>query len=54
MTTAGAARSTVPSALELDEEPRVVVVYNCTRIGLRANPPGFSIRNLFRVRRRRR
>ncbi len=57
MSTAGATRSTVSPTLEVDEEnsaQRVVVVYNCTRIGLVANPPGFSFSDLFRFRRRRR
>jgi hypothetical protein len=57
MSTAGATRSTVSPTLEVDEETsaqRVVVVYNCTRIGLVANPPGFSFSDLFRFRRRRR
>lgn len=57
MSTAGAARTTSSATLEVNEEvgaQRVVVVYNCTRIGLTANPPGFSLGDLFRFRRRRR
>jgi hypothetical protein len=56
MTTAGAARTSVPSALEVDADTsgQRVVVYNCTRLGLRANPPGFSFADLFRFGRRRR
>jgi hypothetical protein len=57
MSTAGAAPSIVSSTLEVDDAAsaeRVVVVYNCTRIGLTANPPGFSLLDLFRFGRRRR
>jgi hypothetical protein len=57
MSTAGAAPSTVSSTIEVDEDDcaeRVVVVYNCTRLGLTANPPGFSFIDLFRFGRRRR
>jgi hypothetical protein len=57
MSTASAAPTTVPSTLDVDGEfsaQRVVVVYNCTRLGLRANPPGFSFADLFRFFRRRR
>jgi hypothetical protein len=57
MSTAGAAASTVASPIEVDvdgSEQHVVVVYNCTRLGLTANPPGFSFLNFFRFGRRRR
>jgi hypothetical protein len=57
MSTAGAAASTVASPLAVDGaegEQRVVAVYNCTRLGLTANPPGFSFKNFFRFGRRRR
>lgn len=57
MSTAGAAPTTVSSTLEvddLDSAQRVVLVYNCTRLGLTANPPGFSFTDLFRFGRRRR
>lgn len=55
MPTAGAAPSIVSSPLEVDEhEERVVVVYNCTRLGLTANPPGFSFLDFLRLGRFRR
>lgn len=57
MSTAGAAAPTValPIVVDADDsEQRVVVVYNCTRLGLTANPPGFSFKNFFRFGRRRR
>ena len=57
MTTAGAARSTAASTLGVDDDVDdqcAVVVYNCTRLGLVANPPGFSLLDLFKFRRRRR
>ncbi|MCW2511687.1 MAG: hypothetical protein JWR11_729 [Mycobacterium sp.] len=57
MSTAGAAPSIVSPTLEVDDAAsaqRVVVVYNCTRLGLTANPPGFSLLDLFRFGRRRR
>jgi hypothetical protein len=57
MSTAGAAPSTISSTIEVDDDDcaeRVVVVYNCTRLGLTANPPGFSFIDLFRLGRRRR
>ncbi|HYO02328.1 MAG TPA: hypothetical protein VET27_10810 [Mycobacterium sp.] len=56
MSTAGAAPSIVSSAVEVDDfdAQRVVVVYNCTRLGLTANPPGFSFLDFFRFGRRRR
>ena len=55
MSTARTAPSTVSSATEVDDDAqRVVVVYNCSRLGLAANPPGFSFGGLFRFRRRRR
>jgi hypothetical protein len=55
MSTAGTAPATVSSTLDVDDDvERVVVVYNCTRLGLTANPPGFSFADLFRFRRRRR
>lgn len=57
MSTAGAAAATValPIAVDADgSEQRVVVVYNCTRLGLTANPPGFSFKNFLRFGRRRR
>ena len=49
MSTAGAAPPIAPSAVEADEsEDRGVVVHTCTRLGLTANPPGFSLLDLFR------
>lgn len=56
MSTAGAAPSIVSSAVEVDDVDgqRVVVVYKCTRLGLTANPPGFSFLDFFRFGRRRR
>lgn len=57
MTTAGAARPAITSTIEVDgnaSAQHVVVVYNCTRIGLTANPPGFSLLDWFRFGRRRR
>lgn len=57
MSTAGAAAMPVASPIEVDaddSEQLVVVVYDCTRLGLTANPPGFSFMNLFRFGRRRR
>jgi len=57
MTAAGTAGAIVASTIAVDEDAsaqQVVVVYNCSRIGLTANPPGFSWRDLFRVGRRRR
>ncbi|MET0457084.1 MAG: hypothetical protein ABW137_35080 [Mycobacterium sp.] len=57
MTTAGATRSSIAATIEVDaeaNEQRLVVVYDCSRIGLVANPPGFSLPDLFRFRRRRR
>jgi hypothetical protein len=57
MSTAGAAPSTVSSTIEIDDDDcaeRAVVVYNCTRLGLTANPPGFSFIDFFRFGRRRR
>lgn len=55
MSTAGAAPAIVSSPIEVDgNEERTVVVYNCTRLGLTANPPGFSFLDLFRFGRFRR
>ncbi|WP_173008518.1 hypothetical protein [Mycolicibacterium sp. P1-18] len=55
MSTAGAAPPITSSAVEADEgDERVVVVYTCTRLGLTANPPGFSFLDLFRFGRFRR
>ncbi|GAB7069155.1 hypothetical protein H7J06_25990 [Mycobacterium hodleri] len=55
MSTAGAAPPIASSAVEADDgEDRVVVVYTCTRLGLTANPPGFSFLDLFRFGRFRR
>jgi hypothetical protein len=57
MSTASAAPFTVSSTIEVDvdgSEERVVVVYNCTRLGLTANPPSFSFVDLFRFGRFRR
>jgi hypothetical protein len=56
MSTAGAAPSTatLPIEVDVDGEERIVVVYNCTRLGLRANPPGFSFLDFFRFGRFRR
>jgi hypothetical protein len=54
MSTAGTAPSTLSSSSEDDDVQRVVVVYNCSRLGLTANPPGFSFGDLFRFGRRRR
>ena len=34
-------------------EQRTVVVYTCNRLGRTANPPGFSLSDWFRPRRRR-
>jgi hypothetical protein len=56
MSTAGAAGSIVESTTEVDgdvDAQHVVVVYECTRIGLKANPP-FSFLDWFRFGRRRR
>ncbi len=54
MSTAGAAPFIVSSAPEADDVDAqlVVVVYNCTRLGLKANPPGFSLIDFFRFGRR--
>jgi hypothetical protein len=57
MTTVGAAGAIVASTISVDDDAsaqQVVVVYNCSRIGLTANPPGFSWRDVFRRGRRRR
>jgi len=55
MSTAGAAPPVVAPPAEADgSEDRVVVVYTCTRLGLVANPPGFSFLDLFRFGRFRR
>ncbi|BDX31184.1 hypothetical protein TUM20985_17310 [Mycobacterium antarcticum] len=56
MLTAGTAPSVAPPTVENDdvEAPRIVVVYNCSRLGLTANPPGFSFLDFFRFGRRRR
>ena len=57
MSTAGAAPTSVSPTLKVDDDDcaqRVVVVYNCTRLGLTANPPGFSFIDFFRFGRRRR
>ncbi len=55
MSTAGAASSPVASPDEADsvaDDERIVVVYDCTRLGLTASPPGFSFRDFFRIGRR--
>jgi hypothetical protein len=55
MSTAGAAPPIASSAVEADASAdRVVAVYTCTRLGLTANPPGFSFLDLFRFGRFRR
>jgi hypothetical protein len=57
MSTASAARPTVASAIDADgdaDAQHVVVVYNCSRIGLTANPPGHSLFGWLRFGRRRR
>ncbi|WP_170219982.1 hypothetical protein [Mycolicibacterium hodleri] len=56
MPTAGAAPpiSSPTVAVEGVDVQRAVVVYNCTRLGLTANPPGFSFIDFFRFGRRRR
>ncbi|MDX1891488.1 hypothetical protein [Mycolicibacterium sp. 050158] len=55
MSTASAARSAVSPTVEVDDDAveQRVVVYDCTRIGLTANPPGFSFADFFRFGRRR-
>ena len=55
MSTAGAAPPIDSSAVDTDDgDDRVVAVYTCTRLGLTANPPGFSFLDLFRFGRFRR
>jgi hypothetical protein len=55
MSTAGAAPPIAPSAVQADDgDERVVAVYTCSRLGLTANPPGFSFLDLFRIGRFRR
>ena len=57
MSTASAAPSPVSSPNEVDVtggDERVVVVYNCTRMGLMANAPGFSLLDFLRLGRFRR
>jgi len=57
MSTAGAALPASSSTVEVDDEmsaQRAVTVFNCTRIGLTANPPGFALLDFFRFGRRRR
>ena len=56
MSTAGAAHAIVASTVDVGADANtqhVVVVYDCTRIGLRANPP-FSFMDWFRSGRRHR
>ena len=56
MPTAGTAPSVAPPTVENDdaEAQRVMAVYNCSRLGLTANPPGFSFLDFFRFGRPRR
>jgi hypothetical protein len=55
MSTAGAAPPIASSAVQADDgDERVVAVYTCSRLGLTANPPGFSFLDLFRIGRFRR
>ena len=56
MPTSRVARPAVASTIEVDGgiSAQHVVIYNCTRIGLTANPPGFSLRDWFRFGCRRR
>ena len=56
MATASVSRSAVSSGSHADDDVTaryVVVVYNCTRLGRTANPPGFSFADWFRFGRRR-
>ena len=55
MSTAGAAPPIASPTVQVDErDERVVAVYTCSRLGLTANPPGFSFLDLFRIGRFRR
>ncbi|MEU0496129.1 hypothetical protein [Mycobacterium sp. NPDC006124] len=55
MSTAGAAPPIAASPAEGDDaEDRLVVVRSCTRLGLTANPPGYSFLDFFRFGRFRR
>jgi len=56
MSTVGAPCPAASSVSKIDDavtEQRAVVVYNCNRLGRTANPPGFSLSDWFRPRRRR-
>jgi hypothetical protein len=56
MATVSAPRTAVTSSIPADDETtthRVVVVYNCTRLGRTANPPSFSFSDWFRFGRKR-
>jgi hypothetical protein len=56
MATVSAPRTAVTSSIDGHDEAtthRVVVVYNCTRLGRTANPPSFSFSDWFRFGRRR-
>ena len=46
-------RSPDQVALQASDAPEPVTVLNCSRIGLIANPPQFSVPDWLRVRRRR-
>ena len=55
MSTASAAPPIASSPVQVDDsDERVVAVYTCSRLGLTANPPGFSFLDIFRIGRFRR
>jgi hypothetical protein len=56
MSTASVSRAAVSSSSHADGDIAAqynVVVYNCSRLGRTANPPGFSFTDWFRFGRRR-